>query len=64
MIASSDDPRCPYKTALQMKEIIGKDVKQFDTIDGEDHDYYYYASDTNFMNDVLEALEDIDGTGN
>lgn len=47
-----------------MKETIGEDVKQFTTIEDEGHIYFAYASDTKFMNAVLEALEDIDGTGN
>jgi len=64
MIAAANDSVCPYKTALQMKEIVGEDVKQFTTIEDEDHSYFAYASDTKFMNAVLEALEDIDGTGN
>ena len=61
MIAGTKDPTCPYKTALHMKDIIGDPVKQFTSIEGEDHYYFSYASDTNFMNAVLKALEDVDG---
>ena len=63
MIAATKDPTCPYKTAVRMKEIIGDTVKQFTTIEDEDHVYFSYASDTNFMNAVLKALEDVDGQG-
>lgn len=62
MIAGTKDPTCPYKTAVHMKEIIGDTVKQFTTIEGEDHHYFSYASDTKFMNTVLKALKDVDGT--
>ena len=61
MIAGTKDPTCPYATAEQMKEVIGEDVKQFTTIEGEDHTYFSYASDDFFMKAVLTALEKVDG---
>ena len=60
MIASTEDPTCPYKTAEHMRDVIPS-VVSFDTMEGKDHVYYGYASDTTFMNHVISALENIDG---
>ena len=61
MIAGTEDEDCPYATAKHMKEVIGSPVKQFTTIEGEDHMYFSYASDDFFMKAVLTALEKVDG---
>ncbi len=63
MIAGTADAYAPYATAQHIKELIGDPVKQFVTIDGVDHLYFSYASDTTFMNAVTEALQDVLGTG-
>lgn len=59
MIAGTEDPTCPYATAQHMKEVIGDAVKQFSTIEGEDHSYFGYASDEYFMSQVIHALENL-----
>ena len=56
MIAATKDPTCPYDTAVHMKDVIGDAVKQFTTIEDEDHIYFSYASDQKFMDAVIEAL--------
>ena len=60
MIAATLDPTCPYATAEHMRDIIPS-VKSFNTIEGEDHHYFAYASDEAFMAHVINALEHIDG---
>ena len=60
MIASTEDPTCPYKTAEHMRDVIPS-VVSFDTMEGKDHTYYGYASDELFMSHVISALENVDG---
>ena len=60
MIASTEDPTCPYKTAEHMRDVIPS-VVSFDTMEGKDHTYYGYASDKLFMSHVTSALENVDG---
>ena len=60
MIAGVNDPTCPYKTAEHMRDIIPA-VKQFYSMENEDHTYFGYASDALFMSHVKEALTNIDG---
>ena len=62
MIAATDDRICSYKNAEKLRDAISS-TKSFVTMQGEGHIYFSYASDKAFMDDVIDALENIDGPG-
>jgi len=45
MFSGTVDPTCPHDEAVRGAGIIGADVVDFWSVEGEDHHYWSYASD-------------------
>ena len=56
MFVARNETICPYTTAENTRDIIGDPVKNFYTIEDQDHRYFCGANDDEFMTNLMSEL--------